>query len=120
MLNKNFLKYVSSGKSTVIIAAALALGVLLIFIGSDSRGKAEGTIEDRLAVLCSEVEGVGECSVMIYRSDSDGEGETVESVIVICEGADSADVRRRLTEMLSSFFGIGANRIRIEKSRTDP
>jgi hypothetical protein len=54
--------------------------------------------------------------MVYYGSDQKGE-ETVESVIVICDGADSSQVRLTLTEMLSSFFGIGANRIRIEKKK---
>jgi hypothetical protein len=60
---------------------------------------------------------VGECKVYLYYSENDKKNDTekIESVIVVCEGADSVDVRLRLTKMLSSFFGIGSNRVRIEK-----
>ena len=43
--------------------------------------------------------------------------KTVESVAVICKGADRAGVRKELTDMLSALFGIGANRIHISKMK---
>lgn len=117
-LNRNFWKYIKEKKNVSIIAIALALGLLLIAIGSE-KGISEPLdlgLEERLSVACSGVDGVGECVVLVYYSpDSSGKESRIESVIVICDGADSDDVRLRLTEMLSSFFGIGSNRIRIEK-----
>ena len=113
-MDKRLRKYIKEKKNVVLIALALALGLLLIFIGSGEAKDGDGSsmgIEERLSTACSGVEGVGECEVLIYYSD----GGAVESVIVICDGADSVSVRLRLTEMLSSFFGIGTNRIRIEK-----
>ena len=118
ILDKGFLKFIKEKKDITKIAVVLALGLVLVFIGSSSRDKpveSRTGVEDRLAELCSGVDGVGECSVLVYFTSSD-ESE-VESVIVICEGADNVDVRLRLTEMLSSFFGIGSNRIRIEKMK---
>ena len=117
-LDKNFWKYIKEKKNLPVIAVALALGLILIVMG----GKGENTaavdvgIEEELAYVCSGIDGVGECVVMVYYSQGSAKAESeIESVIVICDGADSSDVRLRLTEMLSSFFGIGANRIRIEK-----
>ena len=95
---------------------ALALGLILIFIGgTEKETLADGVDqEERLAEICSGIAGVGDCTVILYYAP-EGADERIESVIVVCEGADSADVRLRLTEMLSSFFGIGTNRIKIEK-----
>ena len=118
ILDKGFLKFIKEKRDITKIAFVLALGLVLIFLGNASRGKtpeSEAGIEERLTELCSGVDGVGECSVLIYYADAD-EG-AVESVIVICEGADNVEVRLRLTDMLSSFFGIGSNRIRIEKMK---
>jgi hypothetical protein len=116
-LDKGFLKFIKEKRDITKIAIVLTLGLALIFLGNLSKEKTleseEAGIEERLTVLCSGVDGVGECSVLVYYTPSD----EVESVIVICEGADDARVRLRLTEMLSSFFGIGANRIRIEKMK---
>ena len=122
-MGNKFLRSLKGKKETVIILIALALGLILLFAGGKEEGEAsieEEGLEERIAVACSAVDGVGECSVYIYFSKdaSRDKAERVESVIVVCEGADSVSVRLRLTEMLSSFFGIGTNRIRIEKMQS--
>lgn len=113
-MDKNFIRYFKDKGRLPMVILTLAIGALLILIGSSDGAEHEATegIEERIAAACSEIEGVGECEVMVYRSSPDTEGEVV-SVIVICDGGDSVEVRARLTSMLSSFFGIGANRIRI-------
>ena len=122
-MGNKFLRSLKGKKETVIILIVLALGLILLFAGGKEEGEAsieEEGLEERIAVACSTVDGVGECSVYIYfsKDDSRDKAERVESVIVVCEGADSVSVRLRLTEMLSSFFGIGTNRIRIEKMQS--
>ena len=47
-----------------------------------------------------------------YNEDGD-----VFGVIILCEGAESVTVRERLSDLLSSLYGIGANRISILKIR---
>ena len=120
-MDGKFFSFIKSKQDITKIAIVLALGLILIFVGMSNKEMIvpEEGVEEKLEVACSEVEGVGECSVYVNYAPSDaGTGsERVESVLVICEGADSVDVRLRLTEMLSSFFGIGANRIRIEKMK---
>ncbi|MBO7197060.1 MAG: hypothetical protein J6V80_07065, partial [Clostridia bacterium] len=66
------------------------------------------------AQMCSLIEGVGECRVMITY-DPDSREERVYAVLVLCEGADSASVRERITSSLSSVYGIGSHRIEIQK-----
>lgn len=121
-MDKGFIKYIKEKKDITKIAIVIALGLVLIFIGG-RREKEEvrddTDFEDRLAAACREVEGVGACEVFVYCGTENGQDKAdIESVIVICEGADSAEVRLKLTEMLSSFLGIGTNRIRVEK-KTD-
>ena len=122
-MDSKFLKALKEKRENVIILIALALGLLLLFAGgknSTEKSAEDEGLEERISAACSTVDGVGECSVYIYLSKDDTRDKTerVESVIVVCEGADSVDVRLRLTEMLSSFFGIGTNRIRIEKMQS--
>jgi hypothetical protein len=118
-LDKKFLKYIKDKKGFTLAVIALALGLILLFLGERGDGNLPSItpdVEERLAAACSDVDGVGECVVLLnYSSD----GDTVESVIVICDGAGSVEVRSRLTGMLSSFFGIGTNRIRVEQRRGD-
>ena len=121
-MDKGFLKYIKEKKDTTKIVIVFALGLILLFLGGrNEQATVESNVstEERIAAACSGVDGVGECAVYIYYSQNgkSGSSDEVESVIVVCEGADSVDVRLRLTEMLSSFFGIGANRVRIEKMR---
>ena len=117
--DKCFLQFLSSGKRLTPVAVALVLGVLLILIGSNKIEGAEKTTsasEIGIEELCSMTEGVGECRVHItYREDS-GE-ELVYAVAIICEGADSVAVRERLTSLVCSLYGIGANRVEILKMK---
>ena len=116
-MDKRFFKYVSDRKNAVLVAVALALGLILIFIGGGEGAETvDSDVERKIAALCSSIDGVGECEVLLYYSEDDTrDGERVESIIVICDGADSVEVRSRLVSMLSSFFGIGSNRIRVER-----
>ena len=111
-------------KDMALIIALLSLGLILLFFSSSGKTGDETTdegIEERISALCSGVAGVGDCSVMVYYEpgESRTDKEKIESVIVICEGADSVEVRMRLTDMLSSFFGIGSNRVKIEKMKSN-
>ena len=99
------------GKRGVLIALSVVIGVLLLTFGSLT-GSGERKKDEKMdiAEMCSLIEGVGECYALVSYTD----GGEPESVAVICEGGDSITVRYRLTEMLSSYLGIGANRISIE------
>ena len=121
-MDKRIISYLRGKKEMLYVLAALALGIILIFLsGNDKDNVAVSSpgLEERIAEACSGVEGVGECAVYVYYSDPDARSGTskVESVLVICEGADSVEVRLRLTKMLASFFGIGTNRVQVEKMR---
>ena len=60
------------------------------------------------------MEGVGECRVMMtYYPDSNE--ERVYAVLVLCEGAESPDVRERITSLCCSLYGIGSHRVEIQK-----
>ena len=114
-MDKIFLRYVKDKRNAAFVIIALAIGLILIFIGSAEENETvEVGKEDKISAMCSKIEGVGECEVILYYSDS-RDVERVESIIVICDGADSVEVKSRLISMLSSFFGIGTNRIRVER-----
>lgn len=113
---KEFWKYIKGRRDILLIASVAALGLILIVLGgADKQEETPLGIEKSIAEACSRIEGVGECYAYVYYSGDDvSEGE-VESVIVVCEGADSVEVRYKLTEIITSFLGIGANRVRVEK-----
>ena len=117
-----FLKYVKNKKEIVWIILILLLAVVFIFFGSrgdDVDVGGDDSYETRVADICKSIDGVGASRVLIYYSEPSSRyaERKVEGIVVVCEGADSLDVRRRLTETLSAFFGIGSNRVIIEKMK---
>ena len=112
-----FAEFLRSGGGGMRLALLLLVGAALIFIGSIG-GKGSDIVElgeeERVAQICSLMEGVGECEVMITY-DPDSREERVFAVLVLCEGADSPTVCERLCSSLSSVYGIGYNRIEIQK-----
>ena len=110
--NTGFLAWLRrDGRGWVLPLLALVGILFLILPGRvGSEGTSDGTSE--VESLCASIEGVGECRIMLSYAD---DGRSVQAVAVICDGADRLEVRHRLTELLSSFYGIGYNRISIEK-----
>lgn len=113
--DKSFYAFISGGGAKKILPL-LILGVLLFIIGSgfvfDGEEQAEEvTVEQRLVEACSRVDGVGRCKVM---TTEDSEGK-ICAVVVICDGADSPEVRLSLTELISSLYGIRTGRIAVLK-----
>ena len=114
-----FLRLHSGAVKAVAIALA---GVLLISLGSGT-DRAESLAEDELTrqvrEFCESIDGVGECRVMISyeRAEggyfSSGGEQRVTAVAVACRGAGSVKVREALTELLTTLFGIGSNRVSI-------
>ena len=113
--DKSFSDYLRKNKKGVLLLLLPALFlVILCLIPEKSAEEVKYTDEEsRLSAVVAEVEGVGRCEVMINYTD----GGDVFGVIILCEGADSVQVRERLTDLLSSLYDIGANRISILKIR---
>ena len=111
---KTIIDKLTHGKGRVIVLLPLLLGILLLLLSASGYSSLGGGSDaaDDVESLCSSVDGVGECRVML---NLDGEGE-VCAVLVVCEGGDSLLVRQRLTALLSAYYGIGYHRICIEKS----
>ncbi len=109
------------GRYAVLFISGLALVLFLLLFPKSCEGEekteAKSEEEARIEALCSAVEGVGECRVMVTYEKSNGRDEerSVYSVAVICEGADSVAVRARLTELITSLYGIGSNRVSVIK-----
>lgn len=108
------------------IAAVIALGLLLIvfssFGGHKSTEVADDEVEAKIEEMCRSLVGVGECRVMVtYSSEGTRYGSSsvrsVESVAIVCKGADRAAVRSELVSMISALYGIGSNRIFISRMK---
>ena len=115
--DKSFFSFLSRGGARKFLPL-LVFGVLLFILGSwisspdeAEEGVAEMSAEESLAEACSMVDGVGRCRVMVTENS---EGE-ICAVVVLCDGAESAAVRKNLTELISSLYGIRSSRIAVVK-----
>ena len=121
----SLLGFIKRNKRAVAALILVALGIVMILAGTvDKVSETDGRDEHeaRLEEMCSSLSGVGSCRVMITYKVTEGRygaagTKTVESVAVICKGADRAGVRKELTDMLTALYGIGANRIHISKMK---
>lgn len=110
--NFDFITFLKKQDKRIYIPIVIVIALLLILLLFDSGEKAEpivDTTEAEMEALCSKIEGVGECEVMItYR---DGE---VFAVAVICDGAEQPKVREKIFDLITSIYGIGYNRVSIQ------
>ena len=120
--------------AAMICAAAVGVVLIVFSVGngeeksnSDSTQSLEeykAELESELEAACSSIRGVGRCEVIVtfargaenvYKGTSliESKPPEVMGVSVICEGADSDEVRACITGMMTSLFGIGSNRISV-------
>ena len=126
MLKLNWVKegivgFFKKNKSAAWAILIALVGLALVVAGTVGVGRSKSTPsaddigeEERLTELCSEIEGVGECHVMITLSS---DSKRVESAAIVCQGADSVTVRHGLVELITSLYGIGSNRVSISKMK---
>ena len=114
--DRGFRDFLSSGGRSVRLGIIILVGVILIFLGTTGNfSKKNSSLgeEERIAEMCALMEGVGECRVMMtYTHDKE---ERVYAVLVLCDGADSVEVRERVTSLVCSLYGIGSHRVEIQK-----
>ena len=90
-----------------LLILLIGLALLLIPMPERQSNTAPGAQEE-LAVLLSQVKGVGEARVLISES----------GVIVACTGAADAKVRLDMIRAAAAYTGFGSDRIIILKLRT--
>lgn len=118
--------------AVILIALSIMLALALSSDGESTEGgeitlaEYKLKVEGELAELCSSVDGVGKCYVYVtFEKGSEStykSGNLIETrppkimgVSVVCRGAENARVKSELTELFTSIFGIGANRVKILK-----
>lgn len=108
----DFLTYIKKQDKRILVPIVLFIIVVLILIffgDSEEDSQPIENTESKLEMLCSQIDGVGECQVMVtYRNDE------VFAVAVICEGAESIRVKEKIVELITSIYGIGSNRVTVQ------
>lgn len=87
----------------VLLVGFVGLALLIWPSGQTAEKNDAATEEARLEALLSQIEGVGEVSLLL--SDS--------GAAIVCQGADSAAVRLEITEAVRCYTGLGADKIEI-------
>ena len=115
--DKGFFDFLKGG-SIARLLPIFVIGMLLLIVGSGilsgsdkSEPAASVSSEGELSELCSAIDGVGRCKVMMTE---DSKGQII-AVAVLCDGAESARVRASITELISSLYSIRSSRIAILK-----
>ena len=92
------------------IAIALLFAVWKVFYvdSTPDTFKNLSPMEEKVRVLLREMEGVGEADVMIYETE-----EGVQSVVVICEGANNLQVLINVREAVATAVGTQEKNIKI-------
>jgi len=133
---KNIIDKIKENKKLAVYILIALIGIVFVLIsGGVSATEADASLgseeyramlEEKVAKLCSSVEGVGKCKVFItfkrgeqntYKGSNLVESRPPEvlGVTVVCSGGDSERVKGELSDMLSALFDIGYNRIAILK-----
>ena len=120
----------------VVLIAAVGVALVLFSLdgtkeeeiekSSQSLAEYKAELERELESACSSIRGVGRCEVIVtfsrgaentYKGTNliESKPPEVMGVSVICEGADSDEVRAGIVGMMSSLFSIGTNRVSVMK-----
>ena len=94
-----------------VLALVLIFAVWKIFYKEETAMQTETTAsetEKRVSRLLENIEGVGEASVMICETE-----EGVQSVVVVCDGANDLQVLINVREAVSAALGTDQKSIKI-------
>ncbi len=135
---RGFLKDDKKLTVALIVGAALILFLSLGGLKSgdsgtearpyEDRSAYEAELEKRLTDILSEIEGIGELSVMVTLDTSEqteyGKNENmllsvkmpqVRGVIVVCGGGDSVVVREKVVRAVTGVFAVSSTRVSVVK-----
>ncbi|HIV64047.1 MAG TPA: hypothetical protein H9693_04740 [Firmicutes bacterium] len=124
---------VRSVRHIEIIIAVIAVTIMLfIYFGTSCSSSSDSGIQSgsgeydycesvvaELERKLSEIDGVGEVSVLVNWTDSvsaDGSESSFpkpEGVIIICDGGNDISVKLKLISSVASYFGISENKINV-------
>lgn len=119
----------------ILVALTAVALMLLIYFGSSCSSSENASINGgngeydyyadvvkELEYKLSQIEGVGEVSVLVYWPEYEGDevsGSTPEGVIIICDGGNNIAVKMKLISAVAAYFGISENKINVLAKSND-
>ena len=112
-------------KGKIYIIILFAVGAILIILGSevrtgetadDSYGDYVDILEEKLESFLLDVKGITKAEVIIsteYKNDGDKTTIQIKGAVVACTNGDNDKTKEEITEIVSKFLGIGANKVKI-------
>lgn len=107
------------------IIALFAVGALLIILGSvinTNSLEKENTddyiksLENKLESFLLDVKGIKKAEVIIsteYKYDGEKNQIHIKGAVVACTNGDNDKVKEEITDIVSKYLGIGANKVKI-------
>ena len=113
-VNTSFGQFFSKNRYLLLL---LLTGIILIMLpgGAEKTENTSTEEELRLLGMLKNLEGVGEVYVLLAEENIHNGG--FAGAIVVCQGADNAEVRLRIVEAVSAYTGLGSNRIMVLKMK---
>ena len=98
------------------IALALVFAVWKVFYTEDEQRVSVSTTatEERIGQLLRSIDGVGDAEVAIYETE-----EGVQSVVVVCDGANNLKVVLSVREAVASAVGTQEKNVKIYLKKGD-
>ena len=92
------------------IGTLLAVLIVELFFKNDKTviSLSNTELEKELCLLLEEMDGVGDVNVMIYEGENG-----VESVVVICDGANNLQVNMNIREAVAAALGTNEKSIKV-------
>ncbi len=103
----------------MLLALAAAVALCLLSGTVSSPGAVMTDTEARAARILSAIDGAGSVEVAIFYTDEEA-GTVPCGAVVVAEGAGDVAVRLRLSQAVSTLFGLENDSIEIFKRREDP
>ena len=119
-------------KSNAVIYIILAVGILMLvcansvkhsepYFDAGAEIKKESSVKDETERILSEIDGVGEVSVMISFSGNNSDEQVntpahssrIESVLVVADGGENPSVREKIVRALKVALGVDAHKIEV-------
>ena len=110
---KSFLRKIKLKETLILFSIATVLTILVwqVFYPKEKSSASVfngNQTEEQLALLLNEISGVGEVDVMIYETE-----EGVQSVVVVCEGAENLLVNMHVREAVAAALGADEKSVKI-------